>query len=298
MSSLSIIWNVTNRCPWNCAFCVMDAGINCSRAELSMEDKMKAINHLTGIDCKVDLSGGEVMLNRNDHMPLIKALSKKIGKKHLGISCSGAFIGPQEAVFLAENVSGVEMTMDAVPDRGFTNRPEHYHEIAGQAADHLKRAGVNVGLQTVVTREHLNNPFILDELYAWMHEHQIDEWSLIRYFPAGRGINYPELELSDEENRILVNYVKNLCECGNVPNLDIHYLMPGSGKDSYCRCVKKSIGILPDGSVTACFWGLDIRGNIKDSKFYLGNIRDDTLSNILKSNNAKYWFDYCGKCPL
>ena len=86
MSSLSIIWNVTNRCPWNCAFCVMDAGINCSRAELSMEDKMKAINHLTGIDCKVDLSGGEVMLNRNDHMPLIKALSKKIGKKHLGIS--------------------------------------------------------------------------------------------------------------------------------------------------------------------------------------------------------------------
>lgn len=298
MSQLSIIWNVTNRCPWNCAFCVMDAGINCSRTELSMEDKMKAIDHLTGIDCKVDLSGGEVMLNRKDHMPLIKTLSEKVGKKCLGISCSGAFIGTEDAAFLAEYVSDVEMTMDAVPKRCFPNRPEHYHEIAGQAADNLKIAGVKVGLQTVVTRDHLNNPSILDELYTWMREHRIDEWSLIRYFPAGRGINYPELELSDEENKIIVDYVKDLCDYESLPNLDIHYLMPGSGKDSRCRCVKKSIGILPDGSVTACFWGLDIQGNIKDSKFYLGNICDDVLPNILNSDNAKYWFDYCGKCPL
>jgi len=296
---LSIIWNITNRCPWNCDFCVMDADMNRRRDELSCHDKsITAINHLKGVDCRVDLSGGEVMLNRKEHLPLIAALSRAVGKERIGISCSGAYIGESEADFLAENVGDVEMTMDAHPKRNFPRRPAGYHATAAKATDLLTARGVRVGLQTVVTRDHLNNPELLDELHGWLCGHDVSEWSLIRYFPSGRGVSFPELALSDEENLLLVTRARNLCGRGGKLKLDVHYLMPGTDKDANCRCVRKSVGILPNGDVTSCFWGLDRKGGISDSRFLLGNITENPLVNILSGENARYWSNYRGCCPL
>lgn len=295
---LSIIWNVTNSCPWNCTFCATGAGMNRQRTELTYQDKLLAIENLNGVDCRVDLSGGEVMLNREEHMPLIAALSAAIGKDRLGISCSGAYIKENEAAFLSKHVEDVEMTMDAHPERDFPHRPKGYHSTAGEAADRLIAKGVRVGLQTVVTRNHCDNPVLLDELHDWLCNHKISEWSLIRYFPAGRGVDFPKLGLMNEENLSLVSRAKNLCSKPNSPKLDIHYLMPGTDKDTHCRCVRKSIGILPNGDVTSCFWGLDVNGNISNSRFLLGNIVKTPLVRILRGTNARYWQNYCGDCPL
>ncbi len=253
---LSIIWNITNRCPWTCDFCATDAGMDCQRTELTYHDKLLAIENLNGVECRVDLSGGEIMLNRTDHMPLIATLSAAIGKGRLGISCSGAFIEDDEAELLSKYVSEVEMTMDAHPECDFPHRPKGYHTSAGKAVGKLMAKGVRVGLQTVVTRSHYDKPVLLDELHDWLCEHEIFEWSLIRYFSSGRGVNFPKLALSDKENLSLVNRAKQLCSQPNSPKLDIHYLMPGTDKDTHCRCVRKSIGILPNGDVTSCFWGL------------------------------------------
>lgn len=295
---LSIIWNVTYKCPWKCKFCVMDAGScgNPKKRELSQEEKLKICRNIDIPDVKVDLSGGEVMLDKN-HLILIDELSNKLGKENIGISTSGYRIDEATAKYLSERVSDVEMTMDAIPGVHYEYREDGYHKTAGFAAKNLKVAGVYTGLQTVLTREHLEHPELLIGLRDFMIENKIDEWSLIRYFPSGRGEKYINLAMTDEENLNLVNKIKNMCD-GTDINLDIHYLLPGSPKDHQCRCVKKSVGILPDGSVTACFWGLDDSGSIKDSKFYLGNLLEKPLSEILNSGNALYWKNHCGGCPL
>ena len=295
---LSIIWNITNHCPWNCPFCVIDAGIDCQRAELTYSEKLTVIEHLRGIDCRVDLSGGEVMFNRKEHLPLIAYLSCVIGRERLGISCSGSYIGDSEAVFLSRYVANVEMTMDAHPEWDFPHRPRGYHVTAGKAADFLTAEGIRVGMQTVVTRDHMLNPKLFDDLHGWLCEHRISEWSLLRYFPSGRGVNYPELALSDAENLALVMRARRLCSRTNSPSLDVHYLMPGTEKDNHCRCVRKSIGILPNGDVTSCFWGLDGSGDIKEKRFYLGNLLEAPLYRILRGINAIYWNGYFGGCPL
>lgn len=240
---LSIIWNVTNCCPWNCGFCVMNAGMDCRRPELTYFEKLTVIEYLKDVDCRIDLFGGEVMLNRKEHLPLISALSAAIEKKRLKISCSGAYIDETEADFLSEYVADVEMTMDAHPDRDFPRRSKGYHATAGKAADLLTAKGVCVGLQTVITRDHFDNPELLGELYGWLCGHYISEWSLLRYFPSGRGVDFPELALTDEENLLLVNCAKALCSRAENPKLDVHYLMPGTGKDTHCSCVRKSIVI-------------------------------------------------------
>lgn len=297
---LSIIWNVTYKCPWKCKFCVMDAG-SCGapkKKELSLEEKLQICRNIDIPNVKVDLSGGEVMCDKT-HLTLIDELSKKLGKEYVGISTSGFKIDKDEEIakFLSTRVHDVEMTMDAIPGIHYCYREDAYHETAGNAAKNLKKAGIYTGLQTVLTREHMEHQELLIGLRDFMVENKIDEWSIIRYYPSGRGEHFKNLAMTDEENRNLVNKISNMCK-GTGINLDIHYLLPGSKKDSQCRCVKKSIGILPDGNVTACFWGLDDSGSIKDSKFYLGNLLEQPLSEILESKNAMYWKSYCGGCPL
>lgn len=298
MEKLSIIWNITYRCPWNCSFCVMDAG-SCStskKKELSLDEKLKIIRNIDIPNVKVDLSGGEVMLDKN-HLIVINELSKKLGKDSVGISTSGFGIDQKTAEYLSTRVSDVEMTLDAPPSASYPYRQDKYHQTAASAAKILKAAGVYTGLQTVLTRHHLENPTLLTGLKDFILKNKIDEFSLIRYFPSGRGEHFKHLSMEPEENLELVTRIKDLCK-GTDINLSIHYLLPGSPKDSSCRCVKKSIGILPDGKVSSCFWGLDATGSIANSKFYLGNLLEQPLSKILESENALYWKGRCGGCPL
>ncbi|GHU70277.1 hypothetical protein FACS189450_04460 [Spirochaetia bacterium] len=297
---ISVIWNVTGKCPWTCKFCCMDSGPNNCLPEMTLEEKFLIADQLGAYGCRVDLSGGEVMFNRKDHFPLIERLSANLGRDNLGISCSGAFIDEKLASYLAPLVSDVEMTMDAHPGRNFPWRPAGYHQTAAKAARALLAAGVETGLQTVTTTEHKTKG-LLEELYTWICDTGIDNWSILKFFPSGRGVSYPELELSDEDCREIVARIRAL-DAGNPsarkPKIDIHYLMPGSEKAGACRCVKRSIGILPDGRVTSCFWGLDREGRFLDDKFYLGNLLEKNIGEILSGPKARYWLGYCGGCAI
>jgi len=85
----------------------------------------------------------------------------------------------------------------------------------------------------------------------------------------------------------------------NKPKIDFHYTMPGHEKHTdICRCVKKSIGILPNGKVTACFWAVNGATEITHEKFFLGDVREQTLVEILNSDKAKYWTRGCHSCEL
>jgi MoaA/NifB/PqqE/SkfB family radical SAM enzyme len=297
---LSVIWNVTGKCPWTCKFCCMDSGIKNCLPEMTLEEKFHVADQLGAYGCKVDLSGGEVMLNRKDHLPLIERLSTNLGRENLGISCSGAYIGNTLARKLAPLVADVEMTMDAHPDRSFPWRQQAYHKTAAKAAKALLSAEVETGLQTVVTVEHKESG-LLEELYEWICETGVNNWSILKFFPSGRGVLYPELELSDEDCRKIVERIRSMDTenpSARKPKIDFHYLMPGAEKPCACRCVKHSIGILPDGRVTSCFWGLDKKGRFINDKFYLGNLLQETIEKILSGPRARYWLNYSGACAI
>ncbi|GHV23185.1 hypothetical protein AGMMS49959_15520 [Planctomycetales bacterium] len=305
----SVIWNVTHKCAWDCAFCCMDSRPQTARFEMSFAQKMAVAEKLKevaekspGVNCRVDLSGGEVMLNRDEHLPLIKRLSQNLGKDNVGLSCSGKNIDEGTAQKLAEVIADVEMTMDAAPGVDFPYRPKKYHQTAGDSARRLKKCGVTVGLQTVLTQHH-KNPRILEDLYAWLCENHIDHWSILKFFPAGRGNSYPYLELSDNECVELGKRIRQLDAQNSAPKpqLDFHYLLPGTEKNSHCRCVRKSIGILPDGRAVACFWAVGEDGHLRDPRFLLGDVTQQPLTEILASKNSQYWRDYCAnhrECAL
>ncbi|MDR1493285.1 MAG: radical SAM protein [Planctomycetaceae bacterium] len=186
----------------------MDASPQTCRSEMTFEQKLQVADYLkavadtsNGVNCRVDISGGEPMMNVKDHILLIERLSQNLGQDKVGLSCSGAEIAKEVAEKLAVLVSDVEMTMDTAPDTQFHDfpfRPKNYHKTAGESAKLLKQYGVAVGLQTVLTRHH-RNPDILENLFDYLYENRIDNWSILKFFPAGRGKLYPYLELTDDE---------------------------------------------------------------------------------------------------
>ena len=200
------------------------------------------------------------------------------------------------AEFFAQTVSDVEMTMDAVPAQHYYLRPKGYNETAAKAVPLLKKSCVKVGIQTVICKENCSKADAR-AVFEWCCENFVDEWSVLRFFPVGRGVKFPELGLTDAE---CAEYVKRTQEMVRnskhtvKPKVDFHYSMPGSEKyTTECRCVKKSIGILPNGDVTSCFWALDSCTGIVDPKYLLGNVRIQRLSDILNGERAHYWLD----CP-
>lgn len=114
MKKLSIIYDVTALCPWNCAICCMGATSDksCRNNELTQEQKLNVAHQVrelqeNGYEVRMDLSGGELFTDISAHTELLTALSEVLGKTKLGVSCSGYGIDSKLANFLGSTVHDV-----------------------------------------------------------------------------------------------------------------------------------------------------------------------------------------------
>lgn len=306
----SIIWNLTRLCPWKCKFCCVSAkhvrnlekvnvkkDINYSyQGELSFIEKKKVIDQLDKGDFRIDFSGGDLLIDPLN-LEFILYASEKLGKENVGLSISGAFVNDELIAHIKDKVSDVEITLDNLPFKFYRARPVGYHEYAGNAIIKLRKENIRVGVETVITKDNMSKDIILN-LYHWIEDNNVNRWSLLRFFQSGRGSNYPDIEPTYEQYSDIVEYIKEISKNGNV-EICFQYLLPNH--DSYtlkCRAVKKSIGILPNGLVTACFWALDQNMYPIDKKYELGKVPEMNIYDILNSEVAKYWTDSSHECEL
>lgn len=303
---LSVIYDITKQCPWNCAICCMGASAkdDALEGELTLERKLSLMDDLAVVnqfrDVRIDFSGGEIFTNMENILVIEKAAAI-LGKDKVGISSSGFNITDSVAERLSHCISDCEMTMDVVPGQAYKLRPTGYAIAASRAIPHLQKYGIGTGIQTVLARSNCTEEN-LKNLYTYLCEVGVDNWSLLKFYPSGRGASYSEEALTDAEEAWVVNFIKNLDY--NNPNtkkpaIDFHYTMKGHVKSSSeCRCVRKSIGIMPDGAVTSCFWAVDSNTGIIDTKYLLGSVKESSLAEVITSEKAAYWM-YCShECEL
>ena len=166
------------------------------------------------------------------------------------------------------------------------------------AEEAFKEAGVKVGIQTVASSYNCGYVDALS-VFSWACANNVDNWSILRFFASGRGAAFPEAALNDAQCEQYVHMVQEIAanpRIGHKPAVDFHYLMPGHKKHTdVCRCVRHSIGILPNGNVVACFWALDSNTGTVEDKYLLGNVRQNSLLEILNGEKAHYWSD-CEHC--
>lgn len=305
-SKLSVVYDITKQCPWNCNICCMGAISSCEalKGELSLERKLSLMDDLAEVnqtrDVHIDFSGGEIFTNM-DHLLVVEKAANLLGKEKIGISTSGFMMSDYLAEILSHSISDCELTMDTIPGHAYPLRPIGYAIAAANALPHLQKYGIRTGIQTVLAHSNCTEKILYD-LYEYLCDMGVDNWSLLKFYPSGRGKNYTHECLTKEEEDWAVKFITDLDASNHAdrkPEIDFHYTMKGHKKYSAeCRCVRKSIGILPDGTVTSCFWAVDSSTNVVNPKFCLGTVTQNTVEEILTGERAMYWMSCAHKCDL
>ena len=176
--------------------------------------------------------------------------------------------------------------MDNLPDVENPLRPRGYNFASMIAmkkcvAVGIKTRAVTVLYPTTMTEKNL------ESVYRWLCENGISERELLRFYPVGRAIKLAELTPSNSEYLKTMKFLRGLHGFTKIFFQHSFRILEGAIK---CPAVVDSIGILPDGTVTACAWAID-DNCCPYPEFRLGKLPEDDLDEILE--NALKTSEYC-----
>ena len=138
MIQTPIIWNVTNKCPYTCSFCCLDA--NSSTKDISLEDKLKIIENLDSETIKIDFSGGEPLMDL-ENLEILRIISRKFGREKISVTSTGKGLERVDLEELAKYVSEVGFTYD-FPRESFPDRPLGYNKHNLKSAKYVSERGI------------------------------------------------------------------------------------------------------------------------------------------------------------
>lgn len=268
-----VTWFVTNNCDLNCSHCGVSANQRKFK-ELTFNDFIQIIPTLKKIGVEyITLSGGEPLLRKdiNQIVDTLKANDFKVGMVSNGTKmeefCSN---------FKEHKLDSILISIDGLEENHSKVRKSNTNfKKAVEAIKIAKQAGVKmVSVNTCVFPENITD---LEPLKELLFSQGIDQWTLRPVSPSGRANNKAEYELSYEQIKDLLLYVKDNLEKDFEITVgsDLGYL----GKlDSYLYLAPyffslgwNSMVILPNG---------DIKGFDEEHLPLEGNIFQDDLEEI------------------
>jgi len=280
------IWNLTNRCPWDCKFCCVSAKQATTTSkeadqerpaheELGLEPKMAILSQLIENGIKIDFSGGDALYFEDDYAVIGKAV-ECLPKNMINVSTTGVTFNKRKFDMLTR-VGKVEMSIDNLDDVANPYRPKGYNTTSMRALKKLATAGIRCSAVTILypltmARENLTS------LHRWLCENRIPQWDILKFSPVGRGSKYVGLIVPDKEYLETMQFIEQLG--GPIRIAFQHSLRVLAGKYT-CHATHETIGILPDGTIVSCAWALDDEGRPLDG-FYLGKLPEEKLGDILK----------------
>jgi MoaA/NifB/PqqE/SkfB family radical SAM enzyme len=281
------IWNLTNKCPWDCSFCCVSAKQvttadrkaeleqPISGVELNLESKMGILNQLIANGIKIDFSGGDPLYFEDDYIVIDKA-TESLPKAMINVSTTGAAFNGRKLGMLRE-VGKVELTLDSIDSITNPYRPRGYNASSMRALKYLASAGIRCSAVTILYPLTMIKDS-LAALHEWLCENGIPQWDVLKFSAVGRGNGHEDLIVSDEDYLETMRFIEGLG--GSIRIAFQHSLRVLAGKYT-CHAAHESIGILPDGTVVSCAWALDKDGQPLDG-FRLGKLPEDDLGGILK----------------
>lgn len=207
---ISIIWNLNNLCPYTCDICLVNAKhvqlwANKSNTphhwvdvwlEISLEDKIKIIQHLNYSNVEIDVCWWEPLLF-SESLDVLKTLSDKFWRKKITITStwvSNISFDAEKISLLETYVGSVDFTYDWVDSVSY--RPSHYNQDNLVFVDKFSRS-VKKTAQIVLTSQNISQDNIQKTIFE-LKQHNIDAIFLLKFHPIWRGIRHKDLVLSTE----------------------------------------------------------------------------------------------------
>lgn len=288
------IWNLTNVCPWDCSFCCMSA-VNFLEAKesenfLSLGKKMEILRILAENNVKIDFSGGDPLYYEDDFL-VVEEATRLMSREMIDVSMTGIEFTPRKLA-LVKKVGKVEISIDNPPRTPNKSRPRGFNASAISILKKLTEAGVFCSGVTTLYPETVKEEN-LRALYKILCKNKIPKWNILRYYLVGKGASMSDMYLSDQELLSIMDFLDSFSGYTEIAFQHSLRLLRGDYK---CHAGNKAIGILPDGTVVACGWGLDSNSCALPG-FELGKLPRDNFGDMLEKAKTELGYgervNYC-----
>ena len=326
-----LFWESTLRCNVHCLHC----GSDCSSSEITpdmpAEDFLRVIDksvtpHVDPHKVLIIISGGEPLMRKDlaevgaalkqrgypwgmvtNGLALTEKRFKELiaaGLRSMAISFDGlefdhnwlrqhplAFEGATRAIKLA---AAYNSHLHSTLNSQLSTLNSHLHSTLNSQLSTL--------IWDVVTCVNQRTIHQLDEMQQYLWSIGVRNWRLITIDPMGRAAENPELLLTPDQHRQLLDYIREKRKQG----LHISYSCEGFMPDYemevrdhlfHCAAGVSIASILIDGSISAC---TSVRG-----KYYQGNIYKDDFWEVWENRFEPYrnrqWMkklEPCNNCKL
>lgn len=280
-NGVRIVWNLTNACPYNCPMCVASAN---KRIEKDI-DKIKILNSILTVNnniLSIDFSGGDPLATDRD-ISIIKEASKRLGKDKISISSTGLSISKLSDKDIRELASEYDFTYDFPKKyKELDIRDKKYNEYNYNQAMRIKKMGLDVNIFIPIRN--------IEDTYYKELANDIVELNpklvkLLKLMPMGNVISVEKID-SINRAKYLINQIKELEYKGKI---EISCAMKAEFKETKnCNMLsERKLGLDQYGNLYTCIWAADILEDKANSPFYLGNLLEERLVDILSSNRVK-----------
>ena len=282
-----LFWESTLRCNVHCLHCGSDCTSSLQTPDMPAEDFLKVIDteitpHVNPNKVLIIISGGEPLM-RKDLSEIGRALQQR--GYPWGMVTNGLAMTAERYRELRKNgLLTMTVSLDGLKDEHVWLRQ---HPLAFEGACRAIRLCVADKAMTwdVVTCVNQRTIDHLPEIRDFLWDMGVRDWRIFGIDPMGRAASNPELLLTDEQFRRLLDFIVAEREVGRHVSYSCEgYLgtYEGRVRDHLYQCSAgiSTASILIDGSISAC---TSIRG-----KYYQGNIYKDSFWQVWENEFKPY----------
>ena len=267
------------RCNFNCAHCSIANRSNPSRKELQVEDVANIAKQADELGlARWVFTGGEPLVS-----PKFESFVKAIDPAKWYISCdsNGWFLDQDRAIALKKlGIDRIQLSIDSLEaqEHDEFRKKSESHSRCMKAIDATLQAGLDLFIQTVVTKQRLHSTEF-KKFLDYFTNRDIDVFVTFAK-PVGNYKGCFESMIDQED----LDYFRALQQNYRV----FSHLTPAFGMDLGCPAVKGITTITPYGDVLGCQY----------TPISIGNLFMESLKDILERGATIKWYgEYLPTCP-
>lgn len=296
-----LFWECTLRCNAACRHCGSDCKVSATQQDMPLKEFLKVVDeirpHVDYHHLLIILTGGEALMRKDIEQCGLELYDREFP---WGMVTNGVMLPHRLEGLLNAGMRSCTVSLDGFePEHTWMRQiPEGF--IRAELAIRLLAQTRNVHWD-VVTCANQKNYNSLPRFKDYLLSIGVRSWRIFTVFPVGRAAQEPELQLTDEQFRGLMDFIAQCRKEG----FHVNYGCEGflgryerEVRDQFyeCHAGVNVASVLADGSISGC---PSIRAN-----YYQGNIYKDSFwevwNNRFEAYRHRKWMkqDICADCKM
>lgn len=279
--SIKIIWNITKKCDFNCNICA--TGL-CKEKELNLPEKYQALFSILSIKDsirEINFAGGDPLID-SDSVNIISNAISVLEENKISITTTGKGIEHLNDSERLQLLKSCSLTIDlSSAEHSDIRKTSDYNQINYRAIKKYRHFISKLRINMPILNTNISTKNI-DSIIEKVNELEPDELSLIKLMPVGKQ-SY-DLYPNNYNVKKVIEQLKN----GIIADIRMHCALRCDLCDSgdNCTMLKNKLGVDCSGNVFACCWAGYLDCDLNENPFYLGNLLERNLSEIISGDNA------------